>query len=620
MMSWQYPPFVLLLVLAGIISTALAFYAWQRRPLPGTTAFALLMLAVTEWSLTYALSLMSTALPFAIFWDRAVYLGTVAIGPTWLAFALQYTGREKWLTRRNMVLLAIIPLITLALVWTNEAHGLIYTWTGFKVIGSFLVLDAIYGPWFWIHIAYTYALLSIGTISLFRTLLGSSMPRLYRGQFIAVLIGVLVPWVTSALEMAEVGPFRSPIDLAPFACSLTGLTVTWGLFRFRFLDIRPVARDAVVEGMGDSMIVLDLQDRVVDLNPAAQDLIGVSMAQAIGRPVLQLLHSWHDFVEHFQDAPEAQAEIAWDRNGGRSYYDLRISPLIDRRRRLTGRLIVLRDVTERVQAELQRDAILAALRRRTAELEASNQELDAFAHTAAHDLKSPLAWIVGYADLLKEDYATMPAAELRQRLGMITRSGRKMSAIIDELLLLSSVRQAQVTEMHPLDMGDIVAQVQERLAPMIEEYQAELILPAQEAWPVAMGYAPWVEEVWVNYLTNALKYGGRPRRVELGFTISDSGLPILDSPSQASQSAIQNPESKIVFWVRDNGPGIAPEDQARLFTPFTRLDQVRAKGHGLGLSIVRRIVERLRGQVGVESRGVPGQGSVFFFILPAAHA
>lgn len=174
-----------------MISAALAFYAWQRRPLPGTAAFALLMLAVAEWSLIYAVGLMSTVLPIARFWDKAVYLGTVIIGPAWLTFVLQYTGRGKWLPRRRIALLAIIPLITLALVWTNEAHDLIYTWTGFETVGSFLVFQATFGPWFWVHLAYTYMLLLIGTLFLFRTLFGASTLRLYRGQFVAVLLGVV---------------------------------------------------------------------------------------------------------------------------------------------------------------------------------------------------------------------------------------------------------------------------------------------------------------------------------------------------------------------------------------------------------------------------------------------
>jgi two-component system sensor histidine kinase/response regulator len=114
-------------------------------------------------------------------------------------------------------------------------------------------------------------------------------------------------------------------------------------------------------------------------------------------------------------------------------------------------------------------------------------------------------------------------------------------------------------------------------------------------WPGASGYGPWVEEVWVNYLSNAIKYGGKPPHVELGAELQTNNM--------------------VCFWVRDNGPGIPPEARARLFTPFTRLDQVRTQGHGLGLSIVRRIVEKLGGQVGVTSAS--GQGSAFSFTLPA---
>jgi signal transduction histidine kinase len=148
-------------------------------------------------------------------------------------------------------------------------------------------------------------------------------------------------------------------------------------------------------------------------------------------------------------------------------------------------------------------------------------------------------------------------------------------------------------------MTAIVTAAQDRLADLIIACQGEIILPP--VWPMAVGYAPWIEEVWVNYLSNALKYGGNPPQIELGFDV-------------AKEAVDQFPNFQIRFWVRDNGPGLTPEEQGRLFTPFTRLDQVRAKGHGLGLSIVRRIVEKLGGQVGVESE--VGWGSTFWFTLP----
>jgi signal transduction histidine kinase len=239
--------------------------------------------------------------------------------------------------------------------------------------------------------------------------------------------------------------------------------------------------------------------------------------------------------------------------------------------------------------------LVEALRGQTVELQARNEELDTFAHTVAHDLKSLIAHMVGFAEVLEDTGATMPDEELQRHLHSISRNGRKMCNVIDELLVLAGVRKA-LAKIESLDMASIVAEARQRLAHMIEEYQAQIVLP--DAWPVALGYGPWVEEVWVNYLSNAIKYGGQPPRVEFGAAAQTDGM--------------------VRFWVRDNGPGIALENQAQLFTPFLRLDNARAGGHGLGLSIVRRIVEKLGGQVGVESDGVPGQGSVFFFTLPAA--
>lgn len=238
--------------------------------------------------------------------------------------------------------------------------------------------------------------------------------------------------------------------------------------------------------------------------------------------------------------------------------------------------------------------LVDALRRSNAELQARNEELDAFAHSVAHDLTNPVGLMLGFAETMAQDYGTM-SDELRlDSLQAITRSARRMKSIVEELLLLAEVRKAQVTT-EPLDMSRIASEALQRLADMVEQSRAEIVMPDTPAWPAAMGYTPWVEEVWVNYLSNALKYGGRPPRVELGAELETDGM--------------------ARFWVRDNGAGITPEAQARLFTPFTRLDQVHVKGYGLGLSIARRIVERLGGQVGVESRS--GHGSVFSFSLPA---
>jgi len=235
--------------------------------------------------------------------------------------------------------------------------------------------------------------------------------------------------------------------------------------------------------------------------------------------------------------------------------------------------------------------LVEAMHQHTLELQARNEDLDAFAHTVAHGLKNPLALILGFAEALEADYATAPDEELRRYLHTIARNGHKMSNIIDALLVLAEVRKMEAV-VEPLEMAGIVAEARQRLAYVIDERQAEIILP--DTWPTALGYTLWIEEVWVNYLSNAIKYGGQPPRVELGATVQADG--------------------NVCFWVRDNGDGMPPQEQARLFTPFTRLDRTRAQGHGLGLSIVQHIVEKLSGQVGLESE--VGKGSVFTFTLP----
>jgi signal transduction histidine kinase len=245
-----------------------------------------------------------------------------------------------------------------------------------------------------------------------------------------------------------------------------------------------------------------------------------------------------------------------------------------------------KEVAERMQAE-------EALRQHTLELEARNEELDAFAHTVAHDLKGPLNTMLGFARVLPETWRVISEDEIEEYLQIIASTGNKMNNIIDELLLLASARKEEV-EVVPLDMAGIVAGARQRLGYMIWEYGAEIIVP--DDWPSALGYAPWIEEVWVNYLSNAMKYGGRPPLVELG--------------------AMEQPDAMVRFWVRDNGEGLSLDEQSRLFTPYTQLHLVRARGHGLGLSIVLRIVKKLGGEVGVESQ--VGHGSTFAFTLPLA--
>lgn len=250
------------------------------------------------------------------------------------------------------------------------------------------------------------------------------------------------------------------------------------------------------------------------------------------------------------------------------------------------------EVRKKLEDSLKKTA--DSLTERTLALERSNMELDAFAHTVAHDLKNPLNAMIILSEVLAEscDINKLPDAKSVDRLLMINRAGKEMLNIVNALLLLAGVSKQVSVDHHPLDMAQIVGHViRQRLSNMLTEYQAEIQLPEQ--WHVATGYTPWIEEIWMNYLTNGLKYGGRPPSLTLG------------SDQQADQ---------IRFWIRDNGQGLKQETQQHLFKQFTRLHKDWAEGHGLGLSIVRQIVEKLGGYCGVESE--LGKGSLFYFTLP----
>ncbi len=244
----------------------------------------------------------------------------------------------------------------------------------------------------------------------------------------------------------------------------------------------------------------------------------------------------------------------------------------------------------------QLKAMTNDLQQRTIELEKRNLELDAFAHTVAHDLKNPLNTIINLTGAFLEKHADgdVITEKWRERLSFVEKSGQRSVSIINALLMLAGVSRQMKIKTTPLNMENIITKIlQNPLSQMIEEYQAKIELP--DSWPMAYGYIPWVEEVWINYISNGLKYGGRPPHLRLGATITE-------------------PPEQVCFWIQDNGCGLSAEEQVLLFTPFTRLHKGRTEGHGLGLSIVRQIIEKLGGQVGV--RSLSSEGSLFYFTLP----
>jgi PAS domain S-box-containing protein len=306
----------------------------------------------TAWyALCYALQLVSATLPEKLLWARLQYLGVLALPAGLLGFANRYTERKNWLRWRTPVLLAVEPVITMVLLWTNDAHHWVWTATWLQpYYGSFTMLGLGHGPWFWIHAAY-----SLGLILWAVAILGGAFVRsssLHRRQAAILLVSFAFPVVGYALVLAGWNPF-APIDPTPFWVVLAVLLAAWGLRRYRLFDLLPVARHAVVERIEEGMVVVNADGHVLDINQAALRLLGQKQAQVIGQPASLLLPFYEELERRHHDAPDVHEEIVWPFVEPPRYFDLHRSALYDRHGRLGGHLFVLHDITVRKAAEEQ---------------------------------------------------------------------------------------------------------------------------------------------------------------------------------------------------------------------------------------------------------------------------
>ena len=346
-MIWQQTPYTIPLITASALSIVLAIYIlYYHRSRVGLLSAGTIM-ATSEWMLIYALELASADLSTKILWNKLQFLGVVVIPTGWLLFVFYYTGREKLLMRRTVALLSIVPVFTLFFTFTNEYHGLMWKSFSLDKTGPFVVLRNPYGLWWWVFIGYSYMLMFIGAFKLIKMFIHSH--SLYRWQTSALLFGVFSPFIAVTLIASGLNPFPyvSPI---PFSFIITNFTVAFSMIYLRLGDIAPLAREIVVERMNDCVIVLDRENRVVDVNPSAQQLIGSITSPVIGEPVEQVWPEGSSQIELGNEASTGK-EILLDHREGQRIYDVNISPLTDWRSSAVGWIVVLRDVTDRKRSE-----------------------------------------------------------------------------------------------------------------------------------------------------------------------------------------------------------------------------------------------------------------------------
>ncbi|SEP90533.1 sensor histidine kinase [Natrinema salaciae] len=454
-MGLPIDPYSVVLLLSFVVAVGTVAAAWRTRPAPGSASLSALMATVAVWLGAHVLEIESTALAWKLHWANLQWLCAAAIPTLFLVFALQYTGKDRWLTRRKQGLLAIEPLVMAGLLAINDWTHVLWGPAGTETV-------ALAGWWestatvatsepnvgLFVHLGYATLCLAATSVLVLDLIVRSE--RLYRWQGVVVFVAITVPWATAVVSTSSL----ETIGVTPIGFTVTGLAITFGLYRYRLLEIAPIARSEVVTNLESGVLVVDADRRIVDSNPVAQEIFGRSRDDLVGEPIADVVPAVDidpsidgtletdgsdsatgrgnddrtaegatTGADAANDAENRPVQFSLGDESDRRYYTHSTSPIDDGRGRPIGWTIVVHDVTERV--------------RRERELERTNRKLDEFAAVVSHDLRNPLTVSKGYLDLLEEEYDP-------EYVRTVAESHDRMEALIDDVLALARQGQAAV--------------------------------------------------------------------------------------------------------------------------------------------------------------------------------
>jgi len=531
------------------------------------------------------LEFMGADLETKLFWAKIQYLGIATLPLATFLFALEFSGRAAWLTVSKFLGLAILPVATIILVFTNESHQLIWSDWQLTALGkNTTVLQFEYGLAFWMNAAYSYSLLLAGTVLIIQALI--RRPEVYRGQIQSVLLAIVFPWATNAIS----NPVYN-IDLTPFALTITGLAFTWSIYKHHLFELPPNAFETVIESMNDPVFILDMRNKIINANPAAQQMLGLSAHAVIGQYTNEVFVGQANILDTYQNALNIREEITIGPESQIRHFEISISPLTDRLDKILGRAIILHDISDRKRAE----TAMAVSRDQALE---SSRVKSEFLARVSHELRTPLGVIRGYADLLFEP-AYGKLSELQTKaVSEIIDSTERISGMVGELLDEARLAAGAVQlEIKPFNPAEILDDVKEKLSVLADQKKLELTAELDPELPTQLvGDPSRIHQMVTNLTSNSIKFtkkGG----VGIRFYLHDT-----------SQWAME---------VNDTGPGIPEEARESIFEPFKQADSSIPRifgGTGLGLSIVKHLTNMMGGKITVKSE--VGNGSTFTVILP----
>jgi PAS domain S-box-containing protein len=352
-MAGYYGLYVVFLAIGIAISLYLIARLWMVNEALGAKNLIWAILCITIWSFGYIFEITEKTLALKTFFLKVEDLGISFAALAIFTFILIYSGRGKWLTRTNFILLAIIPAASFILAATNDWHHLL--WSDIQMHTSLigpLILEP--GPWSRVIVVYSYALLFLAAFFLVQIIV--RVRNLYRPQALIMLVGIIIPWIANILYV-----FHSDLDLTPLACTLTIIALEIGFSHLGLMDIVPADERQILNLMREGIIVTDEKGRIVRINPSAQRFFHQSENQLVGENIHKLFPAWSEGDSQTGSVFEIGREIVFGKGPNERIYNFRIAPILGRKGRLTGQIGTLTDITDEKQAQSQMHLQSAAL-------------------------------------------------------------------------------------------------------------------------------------------------------------------------------------------------------------------------------------------------------------------
>lgn len=550
--------------------------------------FGFMMGASAIWAIGYGFELMSTDLDSMLFWIRIEYVGISLIPAYQIQFTLAYTGRERIIHLTNQISWFFIPVITMILAGTTPLHDMLYESTSVDSTGPFPMLAFDRGPWYWINTVYLHAVVMWNLYELSAWYLKSD--GLYRHQTLMIIAGATIPWFVNFMYLLGYRPFPF-LDLTPFAFMATSFVIAIAFMRFRLFELVPIARDKLIEGISDGVMVLDTSDRVVDVNPMMRKILNEFNEHLIGKHPSELLPNETELNDLIDQHQLARAVISIGDDTSKTSIEIQSTPIFDKTKNNTrsGMLLLWRDITE--QERFEQELIESKKK-----AEESDRLKTAFLANMSHEIRNPMHAIMGFTEILR-DPNTSEAVRVRYT-DIISQSAQKLLSLINDIIDLSKVEAGEESmEIEPGDVNALIDEVKMLMNPMAARKSIELaitdILPVSEAF-IETDFRK-LRQIVINLIGNAIKY-------------TDQG---------GVSVSVRHIHPHLIFTVKDTGIGIDSKTLSVIFERFRQADAKSARhigGTGLGLSISKAYAELLGGMISVDSTF--GKGSTFTLRIP----